>query len=88
MPSQRIELTPEQLAKQEERARKKAERAKAGPVAVAVDNEKGRIIQRPWLKVQESQGKGETVKIMTWNVCICVLLRMPRGSPLIRSFLP
>ncbi|EIM92169.1 Endonuclease/exonuclease/phosphatase [Stereum hirsutum FP-91666 SS1] len=75
MPSQKIELTPEQLAKQEERARKKTERAKAGPVAVAIDNEKGRIIQRPWLKVQEAQGKGETVKIMTWNLLAQTLVR-------------
>lgn len=69
MPSQGFELTPEQRAKQEERRRKKEERTKAGPVAVAIDEQKGRIVQRPWVKVQEPQGKGEIVKIMTWNVC-------------------
>lgn len=74
MSSKGPELTPEQLAKQEERKRKKLEREKAGPVVKLVDQERGRIVQRPWIKVQEAQGNGHTVKIMTWNVRAYFLL--------------
>ena len=59
--------TPEQLALRE--ARRLEKEKAATPPRSLVNNEKGQILQRPWLAVQDSHTNAtHTAKIMTWNV--------------------
>ncbi|KAI0286945.1 Endonuclease/exonuclease/phosphatase [Russula aff. rugulosa BPL654] len=64
--------TPEQLALREARRLAKeraAANATSAPPKSLVNNEKGQIVPRPWLAVQDSHtNTTHTVKIMTWNV--------------------
>jgi RNA exonuclease NGL2 len=63
--------TPEQLALREARRLKKDKAATNAGVASSslVNNEKGQIVPRPWLAIQDSPTNGtRPVKIMTWNV--------------------
>lgn len=64
--------TPEQLALREARRLAKeiaAANATSTPPKSLVNNEKGQIVPRPWLAVQDSHtNTTHTVKIMTWNV--------------------
>lgn len=68
--------SPEQLALRETRRLKKEKAATDAPGPVAsstprgslVNNEKGRIVLRPWLAVQDSPTNAHPAKIMTWNV--------------------
>lgn len=64
--------TPEQLALREARRLKKekaATTAASTPPSSLVNNEKGEILPRPWLAVQDSHTNvTRTAKIMTWNV--------------------
>ena len=75
--------TPEQLALREARRLEKEKRAATNatstPPKSLVNNEKGQILPRPWLAVQDSHTNAtHTAKIMTWNVrnfvfcCSCV----------------
>ena len=72
--------TPEQLALREARRLKAATNAASTPPKSLVNNEKGQIVPRPWLTVQDSHtlaNATHTAKIMTWNVrnfvfCSCV----------------
>ena len=74
--------TPEQLAIREARRLEKekaATNATSAPPRSLVNNEKGQIVPRPWLAVQDSHINATlTAKIMTWNVrnlvffCSCV----------------
>jgi hypothetical protein len=59
--------TPEQLALREARRLQKEKAAtNASPL---VNNEKGQILSRPWLAVQDSHTNATlSTKIMTWNV--------------------
>jgi hypothetical protein len=70
-------LTPEQLALQEVRRLKKDKAATSAGAASStapgtlVNNEKGQIVPRPWLALQDSPSPTNgtrPVKIMTWNV--------------------
>jgi hypothetical protein len=64
--------TPEQLALREARRLKKEKattNATSTPPSSLVNNEKGEILPRPWLAVQDSHTNATlTAKIMTWNV--------------------
>lgn len=70
--------TPEQLALREARRLKKEKKEKAAvnaglasttPPDSLLDNERGHIVPRPWLAVQDSPLKATLpAKIMTWNV--------------------
>jgi RNA exonuclease NGL2 len=64
--------TPEQLALREARRLKKEKattNASSTPPSSLVNNEKGEILPRPWLAVQDSHTNAtRTAKIMTWNV--------------------
>lgn len=65
--------TPEQLALREARRLKKEKAAAPNADVVSpgslVSNEKGRIIERPWLSVQHGPpNSSRTARIMTWNV--------------------
>ncbi len=73
--------TPEQLALREARRLEKEKAAtNATPPSSLVNNEKGQILPRPWLAVQDSHNltnATHTANIMTWNVrnfvfCSCV----------------
>jgi hypothetical protein len=69
--------TPEQLALREARRLQK-EKAATNATSPLVNNEKGQILSRPWLAVQDSHTNATlSTKIMTWNVrnfvfCSCV----------------
>ena len=73
--------TPEQLALREARRLKKEKKEKAAvnaglasttPPDSLLDNERGHIVPRPWLAVQDSPLKATLpAKIMTWNVRFC-----------------
>ncbi len=67
--------TPEQLALREARRLKKekattnAGASSSTPPSSLVNNEKGQILPRPWLAVQDSlPNAAHTARIMTWNV--------------------
>jgi RNA exonuclease NGL2 len=67
--------SPEQLALREARRLKKEKAATNAPVATSTpprylgNNEKGKIVLRPWLAVHDSLTNAHhTMKIMTWNV--------------------
>ena len=64
--------TPEQLALREARRLQKektATNASATAPKSHVNNEKGQIVPRPWLAVQDSLTNAtHSAKIMTWNV--------------------
>lgn len=68
--------TPEQLALRE--ARRLQKEKAATNASTLVNNEKGQILSRPWLAVQDSHTNATlSTKIMTWNVrnfvfCSCV----------------
>ena len=72
MPSQGFQLTPEQIATREARKRKRDEAHASGastPHALPEDDdERARIVPRPWLTVREAQPGAERLKVMTWNV--------------------
>ncbi|KAI0002109.1 Endonuclease/exonuclease/phosphatase [Russula vinacea] len=70
--------TPEQLALREARRLKKDKAATNAGVASSslVNNEKGQIVPRPWLAIQDSPTNGtRPVKIMTWNLLAQCLVR-------------
>jgi DNA-binding XRE family transcriptional regulator len=66
--------TPEQLALREARLLRKDKAAINAGVASSslVNNEKGQVVPRPWLALQDSPTNGTVgtrpVKIITWNV--------------------
>ena len=71
MPSQGFQLTPEQIARREVRKRKRDDAQASGastPQALPEDDERARIVPRPWLSVREAQAGAERLKVMTWNV--------------------
>ncbi|KAF8507186.1 Endonuclease/exonuclease/phosphatase [Russula emetica] len=76
-------LTPEQLALREARRLKKEKAAtnasvssSSTPPSSLVNNEKGQILPRPWLAVQDSPTNAtHTAKIMTWNLLAQCLVR-------------
>ncbi|KZT30491.1 Endonuclease/exonuclease/phosphatase [Neolentinus lepideus HHB14362 ss-1] len=71
------QLTPEQLARQEERKRKKQKAQSQPKKTQLIDEEKGRTIPRTWFKLQETDsGSAEQrIKIMTWNLLAQCLVR-------------
>lgn len=67
----KYQLTPEQLALQEERRRKKAEKQAAAAVngAPKISNtSKDAIITRGWLRRRDPRTSESSLKIMNWNV--------------------
>ncbi|TFK57174.1 Endonuclease/exonuclease/phosphatase [Heliocybe sulcata] len=72
------QLTPEQLAKQEERRRKKQLAVQSPPQKLSLINEeKGRTIPRSWFRLQETDSASteQRIKIMTWNLLAQCLVR-------------
>lgn len=76
MPRPPFDLTPEQLAKKEERRLKKLDKPVQAHVPpsflVQADDERGRVLARPWISVNASDDRREQgeqqAKIKTWNV--------------------
>ncbi|ETW86966.1 hypothetical protein HETIRDRAFT_99377 [Heterobasidion irregulare TC 32-1] len=78
MPSQGFQLTPEQIARREARKRKRDDAQASGastPRALPEDDERARIVPRPWLSVREAQAGAERLKVMTWNLLAQCLVR-------------
>ncbi|KAI0051675.1 Endonuclease/exonuclease/phosphatase [Auriscalpium vulgare] len=69
--------TPEQLALQEARRLKKSKKhaQSVQPSSGAVQQDKGQILPRVWLKVQEPHAGGQRFKLMTWNLLAQCLVR-------------
>lgn len=67
------QLTPEQIALQQERKRKK-ELAKqlastaAAPTVADGTNDGGNILLREWVKLRDARNGFSPLKVMTWNV--------------------
>lgn len=65
------QLTPEQIALQEERKRKK-EAAKAAvpddPHVPTNEDALDKILERDWVKTRAPRTLSSSVKVMTWNV--------------------
>jgi hypothetical protein len=67
----KYQLTPEQLALQEERKRKRAEKQAAAAVKGALKvptTGKDAIIIRDWLRRRDPRTSESSIKIMNWNV--------------------
>ncbi|EPQ60717.1 Endonuclease/exonuclease/phosphatase [Gloeophyllum trabeum ATCC 11539] len=71
------QLTPEQLALQEERRRKKLNAQSQTPKPPLINEEKGHVLPREWLKLPESGTNpiAQRIKIMTWNMLAQCLVR-------------
>ena len=71
--SKRYEPTAEQIALSQER---KAKRAKSAIEKAAVEEDKGRILDRKWIQLRSTDGQEylvRRVRVMTWNVCLFCL---------------
>ncbi|OSD03572.1 Endonuclease/exonuclease/phosphatase [Trametes coccinea BRFM310] len=68
--------TAEDLAKAEAR-RLKREQAKNSPAQAKAEDERGRILPREWvdLSPQSASARGQTVRVMTWNLLAQTLVR-------------
>lgn len=68
----KYQLTPEQVAKQEERKRKKAEKQLAAglPKASVPDSTTGKdaVLVREWLRKRAPRSSHSSITIMSWNV--------------------
>ncbi|KAI0673529.1 Endonuclease/exonuclease/phosphatase [Trametes maxima] len=71
------QLTPEDLAKAEQRRLKKEQAKKNPPPVTKMDDERGRILPREWVDVapESASTPGQTVRVMTWNVLAQTLVR-------------
>ncbi len=69
MVSRSRELSAEQIAIQETRKTKKQKQTHPTPPQV---DDRGKIVERTWLKCSESDDTREAfrVKLLTWNVCL------------------
>ncbi|KAI0068339.1 Endonuclease/exonuclease/phosphatase [Artomyces pyxidatus] len=74
--SKRFQPTPEQVALQEARRLKKLQTASSRPIVPAVDLRKGKIVERPWVAVQEGREPCvQRITLMTWNLLAQCLVR-------------
>ncbi len=69
MVSRSRELSAEQIAIQETRKAKKQKQTHPAPPQV---EDRGRIVERAWLKCSETDDTREAfrVRLLTWNVCL------------------
>lgn len=81
----RPESSPDAIAELAvERQLKKEERRTA---LAREQQERGRILSREWVVLQEAPGLGQQLRIMTWNVCIlCILCTRPISNYMLSSF--
>jgi hypothetical protein len=83
VPRSPLQLTPEQLAKQEERRLKKKLQQEAAdakskdvlPLLSQAEDERGVVLNRQWISLPGSRnvGGGQTVAVKTWNVRVVYL---------------
>jgi hypothetical protein len=91
VPRTPFQLTPEQLAKQEERRLKKKLQQEAAdakskdvlPLLSQAEDERGAVLNRHWISLSgpRSVGGDQTVAVKTWNVRVVNLLNRTWDRP-------
>lgn len=73
--SKNLQRTPEQIALSEERKAKR-QKLQDKPPPEKIQEEKGSILLRPWIKLDRPDDKqGARVKLLTWNLLAQCLVR-------------
>lgn len=83
--SKRLELSPDAIAELAVERQLKKEQRKAE--LAREEQDRGRILSREWVTLQEAPGLGQQLRIMTWNVCkLCILCTRPTLNDMLSSF--